>query len=589
MGIPHLLNHLSPYGVFGPLDGDRVVIDGPALAYHIYHLCTRSTSGLPSYDILGRTAIGWLEEVTSHDISIAAIYFDGFLPTSKAEVRLERILKVSSSLKIFRSGFPNGCPAKQIASTRLSLPPLFPTDAPKRDQPLVPPPAFLVAAIVDKLESIEKYASLVRLVPGEADAYCAEDVLRNGGTILTSDSDLTVHDLKTGSVAFFRDLHIGTTDDDKPALLGPKFSPSEIAKRLQLPEDHGMRRFAYELSKSTRPKFAQVLENCKGEVADPEEFRAFCAPYETLETTDWSAVPILGSLDKPYLDARLSEVVLQCVGYSGVAKPLALDSGAAGCMMCLPPLLDCPARASAWDTSASVRQLAYSLTCLLRPGGVSHVREYRRMSSGVNQGKYMAMLPRPWIKDSMDALLKTLTKAKSSLTQKGSSWQAVSLQLLLAHAQEDDKLDACLNSIKLGQSVSADSNLVPWDVVHLSAQIHATLYSLRILAQVLDLMYEVGAKDPIQGSKQLRELLSTLPPLTEYPSVDGTMRLLAGMKTSGALGKVATALGISDDLLLPSKEAKNQKKKRKKMADAEPRMRPEKKVSSNPFDILGSE
>ncbi|KAK1700167.1 XPG domain containing-domain-containing protein [Colletotrichum godetiae] len=589
MGIPHLLNHLSPYGVFGALDGDRVVIDGPALAYHIYHLCTRSTSGLPSYDLLGRTAIGWLEAVTSHDISISAIYFDGFLPASKAEVRLERILKVSSSLKVFRSGFPNGCPAKQISSTRLSLPPLFPTDAPKRDQPLIPPPAFLVAAIVDKLESTEKYASLVRLVPGEADSYCAEDVLRNGGTILTSDSDLTVHDLKTGSVAFFRDLHIGTTEDDKSALLGPKFSPSEIAKRLQLPEDQGMRRFAYELFKSTRPKFAQVLENCKGDISNPEEFRAFCTPYETLETIDWSAVPVLGSLDKLYLDARLSEVVLQCVGYSGVAKPPAGESGAAGCMMCLPPLLDCPARASAWDTSASVRQLAYSLTCLLRKGAVSHVREYRRMSSGVNQGKYMAMLPRPWIKDSMDALLKTLTKAKASISQKDSAWQAVSLQLILAHAQEEDKLDACLNSIKLAQSVAADSNLVPWDVVHLSAQVHATLYSLRILAQVLDLMFEIGAKDPIQGSKQLRELLSTLPSLTEFPSVDGTMRLLASMKSSGALGKVATALGMPADLLLPPKEAKNQKKKRKKMADAEPRMRPEKKLSSNPFDILGNE
>ncbi|OHE94033.1 hypothetical protein CORC01_10608 [Colletotrichum orchidophilum] len=588
MGIPHLLNHLSPYGVFGALDGDRVVIDGPALAYHIYHLCTRSTSGLPSYDLLGRTALAWLEEVDSHDICIAAIYFDGFLPASKAEVRLERIFKVSSSLKIFRSGFPNGCPAKQIASTRLSVPPLFPTDAPKRDQPLIPPPAFLVAAVVDKLESTEKYAALVRLVPGEADAYCAEDVLRNGGTILTSDSDLTVHDLKTGSVAFFRDLHVGTADG-KNALMGPKFSPSEIAKRLQLPEDQDMRRFAYELSKSTRPKFAQVLENCKGDVSDPEEFRNFCAPYEALETTDWSAVPVLGGLDKPYLDARLSEVVLQCVGYSGVAKPPTGESGAEGCMMCLPPLLDCPARASAWDTSASVRQLAYSLTCLLRPGAVSHVREYRRMSSGVNQGKYVAMLPRPWIKDSMDSLLKTLAKAKSSIGQKGSAWQALSLQLILAHAQEEDKQDACLTSIKLGQSVAADSNLVPWDVVHLSAQVHATLYSLRILAQVLDLMYEIRAKDPIQGSKQLREMLSTLPPLTEYPSVDGTMRLLTIMKGSGALGKVASALGIPEDLLLPSKEAKNQKKKRRKRDEAEPQMRPEKKMSSNPFDILGSE
>ncbi|CCF37704.1 hypothetical protein CH063_01753 [Colletotrichum higginsianum] len=404
----------------------------------------------------------------------AAIYFDGFLPASKSEVRLERILKVSSSLKVYRSGFPNGCPARQIASTRISLPPLFPTDAPIRDQPLIPPPPFLVAAVVDKLCQTSKYATVVRLVPGEADAYCAEDVFRNGGTILTSDSDLTIHDLKLGAVTFFRDLHIASTEEGDQ-LMGPKFSPSDIARRLQLPQDQGMRRFGYELSKSSRPKFAQVLENCKGDLLDPDEFRRFCIPYETLETTDWSDVPVLGGIDNPTLDARLSEVVLQC--------------------------------------------------------------------------------------------------------------------LILAYALEEDKQDACLGSIKQVFSVAKDSNLVPWDVVHLTAQVQATLYSLRILAQVLDLMYEIKAEKPVQGSKQLRELLATLPPLADYPSVSGTIALMASLKDSDVLAKVATALDLPEEALLPSKESKSksQKKKRKKASETEPRARPEKKVSSNPFDILETE
>ncbi|KAK1989292.1 XPG domain containing-domain-containing protein [Colletotrichum cereale] len=588
MGIPHLLNHLSPYGVSGPIDGDRVVIDGPALAYHIYHLCTRSSSGLPSYDLLGKTALAWLDKLTDHDISIAAVYFDGFLPASKSEVRLERILKVSSSLKVYRSGFPNGCPARQIASTRISLPPLFPTDAPKRDQPLIPPPPFLVAAVVDKLCQTTKYATLVRLVPGEADAYCAEDVLRKGGTILTSDSDLTIHDLNTGAVAFFRDLHVASSHE-MDSLVGPKFSPSDIAKRLQLPEDQGMRRFGFELSKASRPKFAQVLKNCKGDVSDPDEFRSFCIPYDALETTDWSEVPVLSGIDNPTLDARLSEVVLQCVGYSGVSKPPPGDSGAKGCMMCLPPLLDCPARASAWDSSASIRQLAYSLTCLLRPGTVSHVREYRRIYSGANQGKHVAVLPRPWIKDVVDTLLKTLSQAKNNLKQEGSTWQATAVQMILAYAQEEDKQEACLKSIKQVLSVAKDSNLVPWDVVHLAAQVQATLYSLRLLAQVLDLMYVTKAEKPVQGSKQLRNLLATLPPLTEYPSVNGTIDLLASMKGNNALARIAEALGLPEEALLPAKENKSHKKKRKKTAETEPGTRPEKKVSSNPFDILGTE
>ncbi|KAF6805647.1 DNA replication initiation factor cdc45 [Colletotrichum sojae] len=588
MGIPHLINHLAPYGVQAPLDGDRVVIDGPALAYHIYHLCTRSSSGLPSYELISRTAIAWLDELTSHDISIAAIYFDGFLPPSKLPVRLDRLLRVSTQLKLFHSSFPNACPAKQVAATYPALPRLFPTDAPKRDQPLTPPPPFLVSAVVDKLDQVEKYSELVRLVPGEADAYCADDVLRNGGTILTSDSDLTIHDLNEGAVAFFKDVRVCSVDG-KDRLLALKFSPADVAERLKLPGEHGMRRFGYELSKSTRPKFSQVLENCKGDVSDPEEFLEFCKPYETLDTTDWSAVPVLDSLKNPKLDARLSEIVLQCLGYSGAANPCKKRSDAEGCIMCLPPLLDCPARASAWDSSASIRQLAYSLTSLLQPGTIAPVREYRRVYSGTNQGKHVVILPRPSVRDYADFFVETLNQAMDGLEREDSTWQAVALRLVLSSSQTDGKLDACVGAVKQALSVEDGSSLVPWDVVHLSAQVHATLYSLRILAQILDLLEEVKSANTPEGLDELRGLLSTLPSFADYPSVDGTRSLLTSMSDDGGLAKLFEGLEISESDFLPAKEAKNRKKKRKKRAETDAPARPEKKTSSNPFDILGDE
>ncbi|KAF9881605.1 DNA replication initiation factor cdc45 [Colletotrichum karsti] len=588
MGIPHLINHLAPYGVLAPLDGDRVVIDGPALAYHVYHLCTRSSTGLPSYQLLGDTTIAWLDKLMNHNISIAAIYFDGFLPPSKLPVRLDRILRTSTQLKLFHSSFPNACPARQVAATHSARPPLFPTDAPRREQPLTPPPPFLVAAVVDKLSETDKYAKLVRLVPGEADAYCADDVLKNGGTIVTSDSDLTIHDLSKGSVVFFKDLHFGSADG-KNGLLGLKFSPSQVAERLKLPDDQGMRRFGYELSKSVRPKFSQVLENCKGDVSDPEEFRKFCEPYETLETTDWSAVPVLGALENPKLDARLSEIVLQCVGYSGAGNS-SPKGDSEGCMMCLPPLLDCPARASAWDSSASVRQLAYSLTSLLQPGASPPVREYRRVYNGTNQGKHIIILPRPSIKDYADFLLETLNQAKKSLDQSESVWQAVSLQQVLACSQADGKQEACVGAVKQALSMEEGSGHVPWDVVHLSAQVQAMLYSLRILSQVLGLLHIIKAESVPQGLDRLRQLLATLPPLTEWPGVDGTTALIASLHANGGLIRLAEALEIPENDFLPAKESKNRKKKRKKTAsEVDHQARPEKKASSNPFDILGME
>ncbi|KAK7417045.1 hypothetical protein QQX98_004806 [Neonectria punicea] len=64
MGIPHLISTLEPFAVHGPLDDKAVVIDGPALAYHILYICNRNGVVLPSYQLLGDTAVAWLDELT---------------------------------------------------------------------------------------------------------------------------------------------------------------------------------------------------------------------------------------------------------------------------------------------------------------------------------------------------------------------------------------------------------------------------------------------------------------------------------------------------------------------------------------------
>lgn len=68
MGIPHLTTFLRPYAEAGSLAGENAVIDGPGLAYHIYHLCLSSRpSGqntlteAPSYEEIGGKAVEWLD------------------------------------------------------------------------------------------------------------------------------------------------------------------------------------------------------------------------------------------------------------------------------------------------------------------------------------------------------------------------------------------------------------------------------------------------------------------------------------------------------------------------------------------------
>lgn len=70
MGIPHLISTLEPYAAHGVLDDDRVVIDGPALAYHILYICNRHGITQPSYQLLGDTTITWLDALASHGVSV---------------------------------------------------------------------------------------------------------------------------------------------------------------------------------------------------------------------------------------------------------------------------------------------------------------------------------------------------------------------------------------------------------------------------------------------------------------------------------------------------------------------------------------
>jgi hypothetical protein len=68
MGVRHLITFLRPYATSEALAGKQLVIDGPAFAYHIYHIALQSRGNatsyfeaVPSYNVLADTAITWLD------------------------------------------------------------------------------------------------------------------------------------------------------------------------------------------------------------------------------------------------------------------------------------------------------------------------------------------------------------------------------------------------------------------------------------------------------------------------------------------------------------------------------------------------
>lgn len=74
MGISGLIRVLKTVASRSELRG-RVVIDGPAFAYHILHLArveVDASTALeePTYSILGSTALRWLENLESYGVDM---------------------------------------------------------------------------------------------------------------------------------------------------------------------------------------------------------------------------------------------------------------------------------------------------------------------------------------------------------------------------------------------------------------------------------------------------------------------------------------------------------------------------------------
>ncbi|CRK13495.1 hypothetical protein BN1708_010834 [Verticillium longisporum] len=551
MGIPHLFTHLGPYGVDTLLTGIKIIIDGPSFAYHIHSLCSSNRTGQVSHKLLCDAAISWLDAL-SQGSKITAIYFDGYLPASKHPVRLDRLLKSSTRLQNLHSSNPKACPSHLLSESNELIPAPFPTTYARREPPHHPP--FLVPAILERLRLSEKYAPLIRLVPGEADAYCADHALHHGGCVLTSDSDLLVHDLgPRGAVILFHDLHTGTLDGHR-GLIAARYSPASIAERLRLPPTSaGIQRFAHELSRDPYKSLPQLLQAAQqraaaegDDAAEDAAFETFLRPYRAHDAQTTAAAATYASLATP-LDPRVSELVLQSPALrSRLGIPQDEDEDEEGPraphsepLIFLPLLMDCPARPSAWEASLDVRRLGYALLRAAHPFAAASVREFRRVQSASNAGRQIPPCADP--------------------------------QEFFAARAEGETL---------------------WSTIHLAAQVQACYYSLRILSQVLSLLDAVAGDGAISGAvlAGLKTELAKLPALEECPAVKDVTALLEEMRARGQIKSLAEFVGVEQRALVPlTKGGKKERKKEKKRKADAVAVPVAKRVSSNPFDILGED
>ncbi|KAM5386732.1 hypothetical protein ACJZ2D_000025 [Fusarium nematophilum] len=519
MGIPHLISTLEPFAVHGVLDGNHVVIDGPALAYHILYICNRHGVTQPSYQLLGDTTIAWLDELVRRCVSVDAIYFDGHLPLAKRPVRMERMRKSLNQLKGSYSGALSGFSPSFLSTTRETSPELFSSSRPT-GKPFLPP-SFHVPAIIEALRSCPRYSKLVRLVPSEADVYCAQHLSESGGIVLTSDSDLLVHDVGSGRVVFIRDIYV----DGQSSLGCASFSPAQICERLKIAFPSGICRLAYERKHSPHLTLPQILRDCAQPVVDAGGYTKFCHEYLDNDTAPLPTSRQSRSIHIESLDPRISELILQLGHKSDLPDDTQEDK------IFLPILLESPARGSAWEPSTPIRQLAYTVARWIIPGPSSSVQEYRRVNTVVQKGRQVLMFPREaakaWANDLIGLMSRTIAATRGD-TRK--SWQVLCLTMDVRYCHEEGKHSHALQILE-ESSRKPSFKRVSWDVIHFAAQLQASYYSLRILKQILSL-------DPAKEFiPELHEMLSSLPPLEEAPGIESVVEFL---QHSGEAGTVKT-------------------------------------------------
>ncbi|KAG9237755.1 XPG domain containing-domain-containing protein [Amylocarpus encephaloides] len=600
MGVPRLTRLLRPYATESQsLRGTSVVVDGPAFCYHAYHICLSARwkarnqfEAAISYAEVGRVAIAWLDALRLSGVSIRHIYFDGYLPASKYETRISRIVKHTDKLLSYHTAYPitpySAAPAHQDGNFvevigRHSVPDRLTK---------LPPVPFLVPAILECLKTSVAYKDITKVVPGEADVYCAESIRDATGIVLTGDSDLLVHNIgRESSVLFFGDIE-RDTDDQLEGLRALVYCPTRIATRLGLPDLYAL---AFELTSDITVSFPQLLERAKSlatSVGSSDKYEDFQNEYVGMTSPmprDESG--ILGVLFS--MDPRISEYVLQFPYIAKIAGyDLQFDSASTSHVF-LPFLFDNPIRTNAWEISRSVRQLAYGLVNLVVPAGESKctVFEHKRQQSK-SGGRELQILDPSKLLDACEALLTILNEMSAKLPDCSQEeiWQAVGVyQDVDWHISNSKEVLGSLVRHQVLMLEDKQNQNLSWDILQYSAQLDGSYYSFRILKQITLLTTSLKPDLP-PLILTLNQRLQSLPPIEVVKSFSHIVPTIKMIKQKGMAKVAHEVFGVALVEVSAKPQMSRRDAKRKRKADrAHSGLANSDQKASNPFDVLSIE
>ncbi|KAI8937360.1 hypothetical protein NX059_006566 [Plenodomus lindquistii] len=445
----------------------------------------------------------------------STIFFDGALPKDKQAERLSRLEQNNKRVLQFRASYPtDSCPIPRTLASILY--------------------AFLAPALREALAS-SSYAARTRIVPGEADDWCAlyaKDFDRS--IVFTSDTDLVLYDYpKETLIVFLHDVDLSS---------GIRaYNPDQIREKLQL---SSLAPFAYALCQNPQDTANLLVQNARSVDLTSASYIDFNRRYApTASISADRRRPVLDSLKLQDLDVRISEYVDQAL------------SASANSLVYLPLLVEDPAQASAWNMGHDIRKLAY---CLLAPTGAL-VYEYRRKSQGVSAQEIHLSAAA----DAASAVAEMEQQISGlALWANGKGiktellWPLFGLSLVLADLNTSPTIPLVLRVL----NAEFDNT---WAFIQLTARLQAAMYSLRVLKQIVSVKL---AQSKTEDGDLKSNLISIKKHMDFFPSISDMFTVPGQAKKvlaeHDSLRSIVEEIYASAGAEIPSEQVSNKKKKR---------------------------
>ncbi|KAI9720124.1 MAG: hypothetical protein M1828_005770 [Chrysothrix sp. TS-e1954] len=502
MGIFGLSTRLRAYTrVYGfdsrsKEDHRAVVIDGPSFAYWIRDRCLeelkksgdRSEWPVP-YSTLAKEAVASLRCLESLGLRIRHIFFDGTVPTSKVQTRLERLQKRLGRLVARRMATPY-----QMTSFAepLSIGAFGLVDLP-----------FFIDALLDTLTASE-YGDRVKVVLCEAEIACAKYSTKDD-YILSNDTDLVILNPE-GDLVFFDELEL-RLHVEAPSIRFRSISTRNFATQCGI---NDMVLFGFYMSKESNARMynsAEGMHQCVRTEQDQLELSEFRAIYEASASS-------LQALNE---DNRIGLVLKRTHGrITGLINEIyvAQDEGRPA-LVFLASLIDDPFRTSAWRSSDQIRHLTYSLLVdSLSPGTIVLEVDRRGQNFVKDEVKLWSV---DAVSESVWKLLKIVLghiTIHPEASSKAALWRTLGMLLALQSDLNNGRI--LPNQCDLLEIVRGNKQSFVWKDLHFSTEVEGTLYSLRMLRQVLEFLY---AYSQVRRSSMPPTYMNLLYQLRKLPSI----------------------------------------------------------------------